>query len=102
MERNEWLPGVPAPYSGLFEEVNIFGRPTGMLAVGDEGEPLPGAPRGFGWRPLAELSVAELRARAVQYRAMVATATTEQIMAGLRNIAERLDALADQRERDQA
>jgi len=101
MQRDEWPPGTPAPHAGLFEEANVFGRPTGVLAAKDAGEPLPGAPRGFTWRPLSELSVAELRARAVQYRDMAATATTQEVMLALLKIAARLDAMADEKEHKQ-
>lgn len=96
MRRNELEPYVLAPCSGLFEELNIFGTPTGIMTARDEGEPLPGAPRGFRWRPLAELSVPELRARAAHYRDMAATATTQAVMEALLRIAERLEAKAGQ------
>ncbi len=99
MKSTEFEPRTPAPHSGLFEEINIFGAPTGVTTFREAGEPFPGAPRGFAWRPLAELSISQLRARAARYREMAATATTTEVMSGLSKIAERLDALADQRER---
>ncbi len=98
MRDNEFEPYTPAPHSGLFEEINVFGAPTGVATVRDAGEPLPGAPRGFRWRPLGELSVSELRARAEDYRHMAMAATTEPVMASLLKIAERLEVMADQRE----
>lgn len=48
--RPEHRPGDPAPASGLYHEVNIFGTPTGRSVRLGHGEPLPQAPRGFGWR----------------------------------------------------
>ena len=100
MASDEDLPGGRAPTSGLYEELNVFGTPTGTTVFVSEGDGLPGTPRGFSWRPLAERSVAELRERAKRYRAMAATATTEQAMEGLEKLAERFDALADRRERE--
>ncbi len=97
MGQNEFAPGSLAPRSGLFEEVNVLGTPTGVITVQDEGEPFPGAPRGFMWRPLAELSASHLRAQAARYRRMAATATTEPVMASLLRVAERLEATADLR-----
>ena len=52
----------------------------------------------FTWRALSEQSVPELRAKAANYRAMAATATTAEVMTALRKLAERLETLADQRE----
>jgi hypothetical protein len=49
------------------------------------------------WRPQAQRSVAELRARATEYRRMAATATTEQVMRALHALAYPFDKLADQR-----
>jgi len=94
----EYQPGDPAPYSGVFEELNIFGTPTGRVAVTAKDERLPASARGFTWRPLAQHSVAELRTRAADYRRMAETATTVQVADGLRALAKRFDALANQRE----
>lgn len=66
-----------------------------------EGDQLPPAPRGFTWRPLAERSATELREEAARYRRMAQTATTRDVMESLRKVADRLEALADQREREQ-
>ena len=60
--------------------------------------PGPGRDR----RPLAEYSIAELRARAADYRRMSETATTAAIQNSLRRLADRFDALADQGERDRS
>jgi hypothetical protein len=59
-----------------------------------------GIPRGFDWRPLSELTVSELRSKADNYYRMAATATTQQVMESLRKLADHLEELADQRERD--
>jgi hypothetical protein len=50
--------------------------------------------------PLAKRTIAELRAEAAEYRRMAATARTAEGMASLFRIADRFDALADQRERE--
>lgn len=102
MPIDDYHPLSRAPHTGPFEELNIFGVPTGIVAFVTKGEPLPGAPRGFMWRPLGGLSVAELRQRAEQYRSMAATARTTQALEGLLRLAERFEVLADQRERGEA
>jgi hypothetical protein len=51
VDRNiEHRPGDTAPTTGHYEELNVFGARTGALHHVKEGEPLPGAPRGFVWR----------------------------------------------------
>ncbi|HTW69609.1 MAG TPA: hypothetical protein VME47_06970 [Acetobacteraceae bacterium] len=48
--RNEEFPGdSPAPASGTYETVNLFGRRTGHRVTVGQGEPLPVLPRGFAW-----------------------------------------------------
>jgi len=96
----EHRPGDPAPSSDAFEELNVFGTPTGRVAVVTKGEKLPDSARGFTWRSLGQCSSAELRARAAEYRHIADTAKTAPVMDRLRNLADRFDALADQRERD--
>jgi hypothetical protein len=49
-DHHEHPPGEPAPASGRYEEVNVFGALTGRVAYVKEGEELPAAPRGFMWR----------------------------------------------------
>ena len=98
----EHQPGDPAPRAGDYEALNVFGTPTGQIATVAKDEKLPAAPRGFTWRPLGEHSAAELRQRAAEYRHMADTARTAQAMEGLRKLAERFDALADRREREQS
>jgi hypothetical protein len=43
-------PGDLAPKDGHYEELNVFGSPTGRVVPADEGDVLPQAPRGFTWR----------------------------------------------------
>ncbi len=91
-------PGDRAPTSGSYQELNVFGSPTGRVALVAKGNELPIAPRGFTWRPLSERSIAELRAQAAEYRRMAGTARTVAVMRGLYNVADRLEAVAEQRE----
>jgi hypothetical protein len=51
------------------------------------------------WRPLSERSVADLRAEAAEYRRMAETASTQEVMIALRKLADRLDGMAEQREK---
>lgn len=69
------------------------------IGLGSKGEVSPLAALDTGWRRLAELSAADLRARADGYFRMAATATTREVMVGLLKLAERFNALADERER---
>jgi len=96
MSLDEYLPGTAAPHTGFFEEFNVFGTETGAVTFVNEGESLPGAPRGFTWRPIRSLSLAELRERAAHYRQMAATARTEQAVDGLLKLAQRFETLAAQ------
>lgn len=99
MTRNEREPGDPAPSSGEYQELNVFGSPTGRIVRVAQDDALPVSPRGFTWRPLSDYSIDQLRARAGDYRAMADTARTAQVMDSLRKLADRFDALADERER---
>jgi hypothetical protein len=47
VERQEHPPGTEAPATGRYEQLNVFGTPTGRLAHMREGERLLGSPRGF-------------------------------------------------------
>ena len=78
----------------------MLGTPTGYTIFVMEGEKLPTSARGFTWRSLGSRSVAELRTRAARYRAMAASATTEQAIDSLQKLAGRFDELAAQRERE--
>lgn len=101
MAFTEYQPGDRAPDAGEFEELNVFGTPTGRVATLAKDDPFPVTARGFTWRPLAEHSVDELRARAAEYRRMAGTATTASVRDSLRNLADRFDAMADRREREE-
>jgi hypothetical protein len=48
--------------------------------------------------PLSERPIAELRAQAAEYRRMAVTARQTATKRGLLKLADRLDALADERE----
>jgi hypothetical protein len=50
------------------------------------------------WKPLSELTTAELHVLAVQYRAMAATASSAFVMDSLERLAGRYEALAEGRE----
>jgi hypothetical protein len=52
------------------------------------------------WRPLSGRSIADIRAEAAQYRRMAETASTREVMTGLRRLADRLEGMADQRENE--
>jgi len=101
MALSEHQPGEPAPNAGAYEELNVFGTPTGKVAVVSKDEEFPAAARGFTWRHLGEQSPAELRARAAEYRRMAQTAKTAAVMDSLLKLAERFDALAGQREQEE-
>jgi hypothetical protein len=49
---DEHLPGERAPATGHYEELNVFGTPTGKTTHAQEGDRLPPAPFGFRWRPV--------------------------------------------------
>jgi hypothetical protein len=97
----EHRPGERAHVPGEYQELNIFGAPTGRVVHMMEGDELPAAPRGFTWRTLSQRSVTELRTQAEAYRRMAETATTTSVRTALQRISERFDALADQREREE-
>ena len=53
-ERQEHQPDTHVAVSGHYEELNIFGTPTGRAEHVREGERLPHAPRGFSGRQIEE------------------------------------------------
>jgi hypothetical protein len=53
-DRTEHQPGTHAPITGHFEELNIFGSPTGKVEHVREGERLSDAPQGFSWRHIED------------------------------------------------
>jgi hypothetical protein len=81
--------------------LNVLGSPSGRVVLAAKGSGRPIAPRGFTWRTLAERSATELRAKAAEYRRMAGTARTVIVMRGLYKIADRFEALAEQREREE-
>jgi hypothetical protein len=54
MATKEHQPGRRAPVTGRYEELNVFGSPTGRVEHVREGERLPHGPRGFSWRHIEE------------------------------------------------
>ena len=48
-ERPTHPPGHPAPATATYEQVNVFGSPTGIKIRVPRGHPLPKAPVGHGW-----------------------------------------------------
>ncbi len=85
----------------IYEELGALDAPTGRLVLAAKDEELPDLPCGFSWRPLSQRSVVEIRARAEDFRRMAETARTQTVQDSLRKIAERLDDLADRREREE-
>lgn len=49
-QRPEHSPGEPAPWGGLYEQLNIFGQPNGIRVDVAQGHPMPAAPIGHFWR----------------------------------------------------
>jgi hypothetical protein len=43
-------PAEPAPITGDYRQLNVFGTPTGKTVYVEQGEPLAAAPLGFTWR----------------------------------------------------
>jgi hypothetical protein len=52
--RPEHAPGEAAPAAGIYEQLNIFGRPTGIRVTLARQHPLPGAPLGHNWTLVEE------------------------------------------------
>lgn len=102
MGQENQKPGELAQHSGEYEELNVFGSPTGWRMFVDKDKPLPSLPRGFTWRhtlrPLpSEMTVAELREGAAEYRRMAQTASTVGVRDALLRLADRYEALAEKR-----
>jgi hypothetical protein len=49
-QRSDHPPGEPAPSAGTYEQINIFGGPTGVRVDINRGHLLPPAPIGHFWR----------------------------------------------------
>lgn len=97
---NDYEPGTPAPVAGSYQELNIFGAPTGAAVYSAKGALLPRLPRGFRWRFVArplisEMSAADLLARAADFQRMAATAATAETRDALLRIAKRFKDAAD-------
>jgi hypothetical protein len=93
-EGREHVLGELVSQTGNYEQLNVFGTPTGKTIHVQRGEHLPAAPHGFTWRRTAQ----QLRERAAAYRGMAATAATAQIGDEFIHLAERLERLAAQRD----
>ncbi len=50
METSDHDPGDPAPHTGEYHEINVFGSHTGRRVYADAGTRLPSLPRGYTWR----------------------------------------------------
>jgi hypothetical protein len=48
--RLEHTPGEPAPAAGTYEQLNIFGQPSGIRVDVSHGHPFPSVPVGHSWR----------------------------------------------------
>ena len=50
MNETEYAPGDPAPFSGIYELLNVLGFPSKTRIPRRQGERLPRAPLGWTWR----------------------------------------------------
>ena len=50
MNETEYAPGDPAPFSGIYELLNVLGFPSKTRIPRRQGEQLPPAPLGWSWR----------------------------------------------------
>jgi hypothetical protein len=53
-EQPTYSAGYPSPASATYEQVNLFGSPTGIKVRVSRGEPLANTPIGHGWVVVAE------------------------------------------------
>lgn len=90
----EYKPGGPAPVTGYYAEMNLFGSPTENTIFVEQGDDLPPGPRGYTWRPVRTLPASELRARAAKYRSMAATASAAEVRDALLRLSTRYGELA--------
>jgi len=97
MAQDEYLPGDMAPEPGLYVSLNVFGTPTEIAVTMQRGETFPALPRGFSWRSVSTCSASDLRQRAARYRQMAAGAATMTVRDEMLSLAQRLEAMADQR-----
>jgi hypothetical protein len=54
---SEQQPGAPAPATGRYAELNVLGARTGRVQHVVKGDSLPGAPLGFSWRLIEDMTV---------------------------------------------
>jgi hypothetical protein len=54
MKPDDHLPGEPAPHTGEYHQLNVFGTPTGWSVYAEKDKPLPSSPRGFTWRHMKQ------------------------------------------------
>ena len=104
---NDHQPGTPALITGSYQQLNGAGIPAGTAIHVRQGNLLPELPRGFAWRflarpSIAQMSGAELSARAAEYRQMAATATHVQTRDALLRIATRFQDFAANRADDES
>jgi hypothetical protein len=52
--RSPHASGQPAPVSATYEQMNVFGTPTGVRVRVQRGHPLPDAPIGHEWAVVVE------------------------------------------------
>jgi hypothetical protein len=53
-QRPEHSPGEATPAAGIYEQLNIFGRPNGIRVTSMEKHPFPKAPVGHSWTLVEE------------------------------------------------
>jgi hypothetical protein len=100
MASSGYQPKGPAPIAGGYRDLNAIGARTGKMALMSEGDRPPPDP-GRSTQPLSQRSSAELRAEAARYRRMAAETTTTSVRESFERIADRLEALAARREREE-
>jgi hypothetical protein len=59
-QRHEHRPGAAVPDAATYEQLNIFGHPTGIRIVVADAHPLPPAPRGHTWTLVDEATETRL------------------------------------------
>lgn len=62
MESSDHLPGDPAPLTGQYHAINVFGSTDGESVYAEAGTRLPPLPRGFTWASFSEGRVEGKRA----------------------------------------
>jgi hypothetical protein len=97
----ECRPGQPAPQSGWYLLLNVFGTPDGEERFIERGQPAPAAPVGYHWQlrgePLDSQDGGRLLERAAEMRSMALTARSMATAEALIRLAERFERLASER-----